>query len=78
MSFMPRTITLWFGLMLAAVVLSHDAAARPVREVQVTVSKPVIAPPPGRYEIACSEYCGSSHGRMKAALISVAAAPATP
>jgi heme/copper-type cytochrome/quinol oxidase subunit 2 len=124
---MPRTITLWFGLMLAAVVLSHDAAAHPVHEVQVMASKPgfdpstieitagepvrlvirskdvvhgfavpklhidvqipksgepvtveFIAPPPGRYEIACSEYCGSSHGRMKAALISVAAAPATP
>ena len=32
-----------------------------------------IAPPPGRFEIACSEFCGSSHGQMKAALVSVAA-----
>ena len=31
------------------------------------------APPPGRYEIACSEFCGSGHGQMKAALISNAA-----
>jgi heme/copper-type cytochrome/quinol oxidase subunit 2 len=77
MSLVRRTITLWFGLMLAAVVLSHDAAARPVREVQVTVSKPVIAPPPGRYEIACSEFCGSGDGQIKAALISVAATPTT-
>jgi cytochrome c oxidase subunit II len=29
------------------------------------------APAAGRYEIACSEYCGSGHGRMKAALVSV-------
>jgi heme/copper-type cytochrome/quinol oxidase subunit 2 len=35
-----------------------------------------IAPPPGRFDIACSEYCGNGHGRMKASLISVAA-PAT-
>ena len=27
----------------------------------------------GRYEIDCSEFCGSGHGRMKAALVSVAA-----
>ena len=30
------------------------------------------APPAGRYEIACSEFCGSGHGQMKAALVSVA------
>jgi cytochrome c oxidase subunit 2 len=124
MSFMPRTITLWFGLMLAAVVLSYDAAAHPVHEVQVMASKPgfdpstievtagesvrlvirskdvvhgfsvprlnidvqipksgepvvveFIAPPPGRFEIACSEFCGSGHDHMKAALISVASTP---
>jgi heme/copper-type cytochrome/quinol oxidase subunit 2 len=32
------------------------------------------APPAGRYEIACSEFCGSGHKQMKAALISVAPA----
>ena len=31
-----------------------------------------VAPPPGRFEIACDEFCGSGHGQMKAALISVA------
>jgi cytochrome c oxidase subunit 2 len=31
-----------------------------------------IAPPVGRYEIECSEFCGSGHKQMKAALISVA------
>lgn len=33
------------------------------------------APRAGRYEIACSEFCGSGHGQMKAALVSVAAMP---
>src|SRR5262245_17720412 len=31
-----------------------------------------IAPPVGRYDVACSEFCGSGHGQMKAALISAA------
>lgn len=31
-----------------------------------------IAPPPGRFDIECSEFCGSGHNQMKAALISVA------
>jgi plastocyanin len=31
-----------------------------------------VAPPPGQYDIACSEYCGSGHGQMKASLMSVA------
>lgn len=30
-----------------------------------------MAPTAGRYEIDCSEFCGSGHGRMKAALVSV-------
>jgi cytochrome c oxidase subunit 2 len=31
-----------------------------------------IAPPPGRYDVACSEFCGNGHGQMKAALVSIA------
>jgi cytochrome c oxidase subunit 2 len=31
-----------------------------------------IAPPAGRYEVACSEFCGRGHGQMKAALVSTA------
>jgi len=31
-----------------------------------------VAPAAGRYEIACSEFCGFGHGQMKAALISIA------
>ena len=34
------------------------------------------APRAGRYEIACSEFCGREHARMKAVLVSVAATPA--
>jgi uncharacterized protein (DUF58 family) len=44
MNLMSRTITLWFGLMLAAVVMSQDAAAHPVHEVQVMASKPGFDP----------------------------------
>ena len=47
-------------------------------KIDVQVPKggdPVIveftAPTAGRYEIDCSEFCGSGHGRMKAALVSV-------
>jgi hypothetical protein len=31
-----------------------------------------VAPSPGHYDIACSEYCGAGHGQMKASLVSVA------
>jgi cytochrome c oxidase subunit 2 len=31
-----------------------------------------VAPPAGEYEITCSEFCGSGHAHMKAALVSVA------
>jgi heme/copper-type cytochrome/quinol oxidase subunit 2 len=31
------------------------------------------APPAGRYQIACSEFCGRGHGQMKAELVSVGA-----
>jgi cytochrome c oxidase subunit 2 len=34
------------------------------------------APPPGRYEIACSEFCGRGHGQMKAMLVSATATEA--
>jgi hypothetical protein len=37
------------------------------------VSVEFIAPPAGKYEISCSEYCGSGHERMKAVLVSAAA-----
>jgi len=39
------------------------------------VTAEFTAPPPGRYEIACSEFCGRGHRHMKAVLVSVAAGP---
>jgi cytochrome c oxidase subunit 2 len=49
-------------------------------DVQIPRGAPVpvefTAPPAGRYEIACSEFCGNGHGQMKAMLVSVAATEA--
>jgi len=48
-------------------------------DVQIPRSGNVVveftAPRAGRYEIACSEFCGNGHGQMKAALVSIAATP---
>ena len=35
-----------------------------------TVAIAFVAPAPGEYEIACSEFCGAGHARMKAMLVS--------
>jgi cytochrome c oxidase subunit 2 len=35
------------------------------------------APRAGRYEVACSVFCGGGHGQMKAALVSVMGTPRT-
>ena len=37
-----------------------------------------VAPAAGQYRIACSEFCGTGHGRMKAVLISAATTTPTP
>jgi len=57
-------------------VLAGKFAFEPTT-IQVTkggdpVTVEFTAPAVGQYEIACSEFCGSGHGHMKAALISVA------
>jgi hypothetical protein len=45
-------------------------------DVRIPAGEPITvefaAPPPGRYDIACSEYCGVGHGQMRASLVSVA------
>jgi cytochrome c oxidase subunit II len=57
----------------------HGFAVRDLKiDVQIPKGgEPVVveftAPPAGRYEIACSEFCGNGHGQMKAAIVSVAA-----
>jgi cytochrome c oxidase subunit II len=86
-AFEPSTIQVIAGESVRLVIRSQDGThgfAIPKLKIDVRVSKtgdPVtvefIAPPAGQYPIACSEFCGSGHGQMKAALISVAAVTTT-
>jgi cytochrome c oxidase subunit II len=83
----PSTIQVTAGEPVRLVVRSSDGThgfSIPKLKIDVRLAKtgePVVveftAPPAGRYEIACSEFCGSGHGQMKAALISVAAVTTT-
>ena len=81
-AFDPPTIQVTAGEPVRLVIRSKDTVhgfSIPKLKIDVQVRKggdPVmvefVAPSPGRFEIACSEFCGSGHGQMKAALISVA------
>jgi cytochrome c oxidase subunit 2 len=81
-AFDPIEIQVNAGEPVRVVIRSTDGVhgfSIPKLKVDVQVPKhgsPVTveftAPPAGRYEIACSEFCGSGHGKMKAALVSVA------
>jgi len=83
----PSTIQVTAGEPVRLVVRSKEGThgfSIPKLKVDVVVPKTgdavtveFTAPPAGRYEIACSEFCGSGHGQMKAALISVAAVMTT-
>ena len=86
-SFEPATIQVSAGEAVRLVIRSADTthgfsiAALNI-EVQVprhgeAVTVEFTAPPAGRYEIACSEFCGSGHGQMKAALVSAASNPSS-
>ena len=85
--FDPSTIEVTAGEPVRLVIRSKDVVhgfSVPKLNIDVQIPKsgePVvvefIAPAPGRFEIACSEFCGSGHGQMKAALISVAATSTT-
>ena len=80
-AFDPVTIQVNAGEPVRIVIRSKDGVhgfSIPKLKIDVTVPKggdPVtvefMAPTAGRYEIACSEFCGSGHGQMKAALVSV-------
>lgn len=80
-AFDPPIIPVTAGEPVRLVIRSKDTVhgfAIPKLKIGVRVPKggdPVIvefvAPSPGRFEIACSEYCGLGHGQMRAALISV-------
>ena len=80
--FEPATIEVVAGervrLVIRSVDSAHGFAIKPLR-VDVFIPKggaavtaEFTAPAAGRYEIACSEVCGSGHRHMKAALVSVA------
>jgi cytochrome c oxidase subunit II len=77
----PSTIQVTAGESVRLVVRSKDGThgfSIPHLKIDVRVLKtgdPVTveftAPPAGRFEIACSEFCGIGHSRMKAELVSV-------
>jgi cytochrome c oxidase subunit 2 len=81
-AFEPAEIQVVTGEPVRLVVRSADSVhgfAIPALKIDLQVPRggdPVvvefIAPPPGRYEVACSEFCGRGHGQMKAALVSSA------
>ena len=80
-TFDPATIQVTAGEPVRLVIRSTDGVhgfSIPQLKIDAVVPKsgdPVTveftAPPAGRYEIACSEFCGSGHGQMKASLVSV-------
>jgi plastocyanin len=80
-AFEPATIRVTAGESVRLVIRSNDVvhgfsipalkieARIPVGGEPITVE--FVAPPPGQYDIACSEYCGAGHGQMTASLVSV-------
>jgi cytochrome c oxidase subunit 2 len=81
-AFDPATIHVTSGEPVRLVIRSKDTVhgfSIPKLNIDVRIPKggesmvvEFVAPSPGRFEIACSEFCGGGHGKMKAALISVA------
>ena len=80
--FEPAVIEVTAGEPVRLVIRSKDTVhgfAVPTLNIDVQVPKSggeptiveFVAPPPGRFDIACSEFCGSGHVQMKAALISL-------
>jgi cytochrome c oxidase subunit II len=83
-AFEPTVIQVTAGEPVRLVIRSSDRVhGFAIRDLKIDVQIPrsgnvvveFMAPREGRYEIACSEFCGSGHGQMKAALVSVAAPP---
>ena len=80
-AFEPVTIQVNAGEPVRVVIRSTDGVhgfSIPKLKIDVPVPKggesvtvEFTAPAAGRYEIACSEFCGSGHGQMKAAFVSV-------
>jgi cytochrome c oxidase subunit II len=83
-AFEPTVIQVTAGEPVRLVIRSSDRVhAFAIRDLKIDVQIPrsgnvvveFTAPREGRYEIVCSEFCGSGHGQIKAALVSVAATP---
>jgi heme/copper-type cytochrome/quinol oxidase subunit 2 len=84
-AFEPPVIRVTAGELVRLVLRSDDRVhGFAIRDLKIDVQIPrggapvtveFTAPPAGRYEIACSEFCGSGHGQMKAALVSITATP---
>jgi heme/copper-type cytochrome/quinol oxidase subunit 2 len=81
--FEPGVIEVTAGEPVRLVIRSKDSVhgfAVPALNIDVQVPKSggepaiveFVAPPPGRFDVACSEFCGSGHGQMKAAVVSIA------
>src|SRR5258707_1138074 len=88
-AFEPATIQVTAGESVRLVIRSKDVVhgfSIPDLKIEARIpagGEPVtvefVAPVPGHYDIACSEYCGAGHGRMTASLVSVTpAADAAP
>ena len=83
-AFEPAVIQVTPGEPVRLVIRSADRVhGFSIRDLKIDVQIPrsgnvvveFTAPGAGRYDIACSEFCGSGHGQMKAALVSIAATP---
>jgi cytochrome c oxidase subunit II len=83
-AFEPAVIQVTAGEPVRLVISSADRVhGFSIRDLKIDVQIPrsgnvvveFTAPRAGRYEVACSEFCGSGHGQMKAALVSIAATP---
>jgi plastocyanin len=81
-AFEPATIHVTAGESVRLVIRSNDVVhgfSIPALKIEARIpagGEPIsvefVAPPPGQYDIACSEYCGAGHGQMRASLVSVA------
>ena len=84
-AFEPSIIQVVAGEPVRLVIRSDDGVhgfAIPDLNIDVQIPRggaPVTveftAPRAGRYEVACSVFCGGGHGQMKAALVSVIPTP---
>ena len=74
-AFEPATIEVTAGERVRLVIRSKDVVhGFSIPDLKIDVQIPAggepitvefAAPPPGRYDIACSEFCGTGHGEMK-------------